>query len=119
MITLSLNQNHRFAEKSGTKDAFQRFSRVSLGATSARHVPDERAAEKSQIQTRHGADGKYGERPQVQRIPRTFSRQTGTHTFRPVDRPRSCVQGTQEDTERERQTVPRAYVGIRFGARRH
>jgi len=79
------------------------------------HVPDERATEKSQNQTHHGADGKHGERSQVQRVPWTFGRQTRADTLRSVDRPERRVQGAEEDTKRERQTVQRAHVAIRFG----
>lgn len=73
-------------------------------------MADERPTEKSQIQAHHGADGKHGERTQVQRVPGTVGRQTGTGALRPVDRPTLGVQGTQEDTERQRETVHPAHV---------
>lgn len=77
---------------------------------SRRDVPDERAAEKGEVQAHDGADGEHGQRAQVQRVPGTVGRQTGADTLRPVDRPNVRVQGAEEDQERERQTVRRADV---------
>jgi len=66
------------------------------------NVFDKCITEKSKIQAHYGANGKHGKRSQVQRIQRTFSGQTRTCAFRPLDRPNVRLQGKEKDKKCKR-----------------
>jgi len=66
------------------------------------NVFDECVTEKSKIQAHYGANGKHGKRSQVQRVQGTFGRQTGTCTFRSMDRSNVRLQRKEKDKKCKR-----------------